>query len=126
MSEHYEIEGHAHGEPRPAGCVGVRIRVRLSGHPSRRWSLAFGARLATELSGHPAIGHMRINVNEIVHGDEIVLDGVEPSEASALAQPLRRAVDAANKATTSEPDPARNATQREADAIAGQILVTEP
>ncbi|MBV9196048.1 MAG: hypothetical protein JO168_18080 [Solirubrobacterales bacterium] len=125
MYEHYEIIGEARGEPRPAGCVGVRVRVRLSGHPSRRWAHAFGARLATELSGHAAVGHLRINTAEIVQGDEIVLDGVEPSEAPGLAQPLRLAVSSANEAATREPEPARNATQREADVIAGQISLTE-
>ena len=40
MSEHHEIIGQARGEPRAAGCVGVRVRVRLSGCPSPRWSQA--------------------------------------------------------------------------------------
>jgi hypothetical protein len=127
MSEHYEIIGQAHGEPRPAGCVGVRVCVRLSGCPSRRWSHALGARLATELSGHAAVGHLQININKIVQGDEIVLEGVEASEAPALTEPLGRAVDAANKAATPEPTRARtgNVTQRDADAIAEQVLVAE-
>jgi len=126
MSEHYEIISQARGEPRPADCVGVRVRLQVSGCPSRRWANAFGARLATELTGHAAVGHLRINQNDIVQGDQIVLEGVEPSEAPALAEPLRRAVDAANQAASREPDPARNVTQREADEIAGQILVNEP
>jgi hypothetical protein len=123
MREHYEIISQARGEPRPAGCVGVRVRLRLSGCPSRRWSRAFGGHLATQLMGHAAVGHLRVNVDEIVQGDEIVLDGVEPSEAQALAEPLRQAVDAANRAATGEPHLARNVTQREADAVAGQISV---
>ncbi len=126
MFEHYEIISHARGEPRPAGCVGVRVYVRLSGRPSRGWSQALGARLATELTGHAAVGHLRININEIVQGDQIVLEGVEPSEAPGLAQPLQRAVDSANQAATSEPHQPPNVTQREADAIAGQILANEP
>lgn len=127
MSEHYEIIGQAHGEPRPAGCVGVRVHLRLSGCPSRPWSHSLGAHLATELSGHAAVGHLRININEIVQGDEIVLEGVEATEASALAQSLARAVDAANKPATPEPTPARtrNVTQRDADAIAGKVLSAE-
>lgn len=127
MSEHFEIIGQAQGEPRPAGCVGVRVHVRLSGCPRRSWSHTLGAHLATELSGHAAVGHLRINVNEIVQGDEIVLDGVEATEATALAHALGRAVDAANKAATPEPTPARtrNVHQREADAIAGKLLVAE-
>ena len=126
MSEHYEIIGQARGEPRAAGCVGVRVRVDLSGCPSRRWSKAMAGRLATELVGHAAVGHLRININEMVQGDQIVLEGVESREASALAQPLQRAVDGANRAATDEPNQERNVTQREADAIAGQVSVREP
>ncbi len=125
MSEHYEIIGQARGEPRAAGCVGVLVRVQLSGCPSRRWSQVLGARLATELAGHPAVGHLRISINEIVQGDQIVLEGVESSEAPALGQPLQRAVDCANEATTGEPNRERNVAQQEADAIAGQISVHE-
>ena len=123
MSEHYEIITKARGEPRAAGCVGVRVRVRLSGFPSRRWCHTFAGRLVTELTGHAAVGHLRINVNEIVQGDQIVLEGVERTEASALADPLRRAIDAANQAATAESNPARNVSQREASEVAGQISV---
>ena len=126
MSEHHEIVGQARGEPLAAGCVGVRVRVRLSSCPSRRWSQALAGRLATELAGHAAVGHLRININEIVQGDQIVLEGVESSEATALAQPLQRAVDGANHAATGEPNRKRNVTQREADAIAAQISVHVP
>jgi hypothetical protein len=126
MSEYYEIISHARGEPRPAGCVGVRVYVRLSGSPSRGWSQALGARLATELTGHAAVGHLRININEIVQGDQIVLDGVESIEASSLAQPLQRAIDGANEASTTHPHEAPNATQKEAEAIAGKMDANEP
>ncbi len=126
MSEQHEIIGQAGGEPRAAGCVGVRVRVRLSGCPSRQWSQALAGRLATDLAGHASVGHLRININEVVQGDQIVLDGVESSEATALAQSLQRAVDGANQAATGEPNRGRNVTQREADAIAGQISVHEP
>lgn len=126
MPEYYEIISHARGEPRPAGCVGVRVYVRLSGYPSRGWSQALGARLATELTGHAAVGHLRINVNEIVQGDQIVLDGVEPNEAPALAETLQRAIDGANQAATTGSHQAANATQQEAEAIAGQIDANEP
>lgn len=121
MPEHYEIISHARGEPRPAGSVGVRVYVQLSGHPSREWSQALGARLATELTGHAAVGHLRININEIVQGDQIVLEGVEPSEAPALGQTLQRAIDGANQAAITVRRQPPNATQREAEAIAGQI-----
>ena len=121
MPEHYEIISHARGEPRPAGCVGVRVYVQLSGRPSRAWSQALGARLTTELAGHAAVGHLRININEIVQGDQIVLEGVEPGEAPALAQHLQRAIDGANETAPTHPHQAPNATRREAEAIAGQI-----
>ena len=39
MSEDYQIVSRARGEPLPEGCTGVRVRVQLSGCPSRRWSL---------------------------------------------------------------------------------------
>jgi hypothetical protein len=128
MSEHYEIISHARGEPRPAGCVGVRVRVQLSGCPTHRWSHAFGGHLATGLTGHAAVGHLRLNLDEIVQGDQIVLEGVEPSEASALAAQLRRAIDAANQPATAEPKPTRNVTQREANAVAARLANgrTEP
>ena len=126
MSEHHEIIGEARGEPRAVDCVGVRVRVRLSGCLSRRWSQALAGRLASELAGHTAVGHLRININEIVQGDQIVLEGVESSQATVLAQPLQRAVDGANQAATREPNRNWNVTQREADAIAGQISVHEP
>lgn len=122
MSEHYEIISPARGEPRPDGCVGVRIRVQLSGFPSRRWSYVLAGRLVRELTGHAAVGHLRINVDDIVQGDEVVLDGVEPSEAPALGTPLLRAVDAANRAATEQRDPPRNVAQPVADAIAGQLF----
>jgi len=122
MSEHYEITSQPRGEPLPAGCVGVRVRVPLSGRPSRRWSHAFGGHLATELTGHGGVGHLRINLDQIVQTDQIVLEGVEPGEASALAEPLRRSIDAANHAAKAEPNLTRNVTQREANAVAAQIL----
>ena len=125
MSEHYEIIDQARGEPRAAGCVGVLVRVQLSGRPSRRWSQVLGGRLPTALAGHAAVGHLRININEIVQGDQIVLEGVESSEAPALGQQLQRAVDCANEAATGEPNRERNVAQREADTIAGQISVHE-
>ena len=125
MSEHYEIISQARGEPRSSGCVGVCVRVPLSGRPSRRWSYAFGGHLVTELTGHAGVGHLRINVAEIVQGDQIVLEGVEPGGASALAEPLWRSVDAANQAVKAEPNLGRNVTQREANSVAAQICVRD-
>jgi hypothetical protein len=122
MIEHYEMISPARGEPRAAGSVGVRVRVRLSGAPSRRWCHVFAGHLVTELCGHMTVGHLRINVNDIVQGDQIVLEGIERTEASALAEPLRRAIDAANHCAEAEPRRRRNVSQREADAVAGQIF----
>jgi hypothetical protein len=81
--------------------------------------------LVTELTGHAGVGHLRINIDEIVQGDQIVLDGVELGEAAALAEPLRRAIDAANQAAKAEPNLARNVTQREANSVAAQICVSD-
>src|SRR4051795_10225784 len=96
MSEQYRIVGEGRGEPLPAGRVGVRVRIPLSGCPSRRWSRDLSARLTNELVGHEAVGHLRLN--DIVQGDQLVLEGVEAREAPALADALRRAVDATNRA----------------------------
>ena len=126
MSEDYRIVSRARGEPLPAGCVGVRVRIRLSGCPSRRWSRDLSARLIRELSGHAAVGHLRLNVNEIVQGDQIVLEGVEASESSELTGALQRAVDAANQAGVDAPNQHGNVTQVEADAIARDIAFRQP
>ena len=126
MSEDYRIVSRARGEPLPEGRVGVRVRVRLSGCPSRRWSRDLGARLIRELSGHAAVGHLRLNVNDLVQGDQIVLEGVEASEATELAGALQRAVDAANRAGVDTPNQPGNVTQGEADSIARDIAVRQP
>jgi hypothetical protein len=126
MHEDHRIISEAHGEPLPAGRVGVRVSVRLSGHPSRRWSRDLAARLARELTGHRAVGHLRLNVNEIVQGDQIVLEGVEGQEAPELAAALQRAVDAANQAIADEPKRPGNVSQQEADAIASEVKVGKP
>jgi len=118
MAEGYSIV-QVRGEPLPAGRVGARVRVRLSGCPSGRWSRDVSARLANELVGHRTVGHLRLN--EIVQGDQIVLDGVERKEAPALAEALRRAVDATNRSYTVEPNATANVTQAEADEIADEI-----
>jgi hypothetical protein len=119
MSEHHGIVGASHGEPLPEGRVGVRVRVPLSGCPSARWSRDLSARLATELVGHPAVGHLRLN--DIVQGDQIVLDGVEEREAPLLSDALQRALDATNAACSVDPSPSANVRQPEADAIADKV-----
>jgi hypothetical protein len=119
MTEDYQIVGESHGEPLPAGRVGVRVRVQLSGYPSGRWSTALRANLYQRLLGHSAVGHLRLD--EVVQGDEIVLDGVEEGEAPTLAGTLRGAVDAANNACIPVADPTANVAQEDADAIARQV-----
>jgi hypothetical protein len=117
MSEHHRIVGEACGEPL-GDRVGVRVRIRLSGCPSQRWSRDLSARLANELVGHPAVGHLRLN--NIVQGDHLVLEGVEAREMQALAAALRRAIDLTNHACHDNEQSARP-TEREADAIAQEI-----
>lgn len=122
MSESYRIVADPSGEPLPAGRVGVRVRVPLSGCPSQRWSRALGAHLVNEFTGRPAVGHLRLN--SIVQADQIVLEGVEPAEAPHLGEVLRRAIDATNQ--TCERADARgqtgkNMSQREASSIADDV-----
>jgi hypothetical protein len=126
MSEDHRIVSRARGEPLAAGSVGVRVRIQLSGYPSRRWTRDLGGCLTRELVGHAPVGHLRLNVNDIVQGNEIVLEGVEASEAPALAQALERAVDGANHATTDTPRPSSNVSQQEANDIAGRIALSQP
>ena len=119
MSEHHQIVSDASGEPQATGSVGVRVRIRLSGCPSPRWSQALRSNLSKELVGHTSVGHIRLD--GIVQGDEIVLEGVEASEAPTLAGSLQRAVDATNQAEIQEERPPRNMAQADADAVAEQI-----
>src|SRR4051812_35997234 len=120
-SEQHRIVGPTTGEPLPDGRVGVRVRIPLSGCPSRRWSRDLSARLANELVGHPAVGHLRLN--DIVQGDHIVLEGVEEREAPLLWDALARAVTATNAECTTGHEPAANVSQQRADAIASSITV---
>jgi hypothetical protein len=126
MSEDHQIVSRARGEPLPEGSTGLRVRVQLSGCPSRRWSRAFAAQLNRELVGHAAVGHLRLNVSDIVQADQIVLEGVEKREAPALGDALERAIDAANRASTDAPNPPPNMAQKEADGIARTIEVHQP
>jgi hypothetical protein len=119
MSEQHRIVGEGRGEPLPAGRVGVRVRIALSGRPSRRWSRDLSARLSNELVGHAAVGHLRLN--HIVQGDELVLEGVEACEARALAEALRRAVDATNQACPEDAERPAEAAHARADAIAHEV-----
>jgi|SRR3954453_20408192 hypothetical protein len=119
MTEQHRIVGPATGEPLSDRDVGVRVRIPLSGCPSRRWSRDLSARLTNELVGHPAIGHLRLN--DIVQGDQIVLEGVEEREAPLLSNALTRAVATTNAECATDPEPAANVAQPRADAIAGRI-----
>ena len=120
MSETYQLAGPASGEPLPAGRVGARVRVPLSGAPGAHWSKTLAAHLTTELLGHSAVGHL--HVNDVVQGRDIVLEGVEEAEAEALGDCLQRAVDAANEACGREaPATPTNMSPPEAEAIAGDL-----
>ena len=67
-----------------------------------------------ELTGHAAVGHLRLN--EIVQGQELVLEGVESGQASSIAGAVERAVDAANDdcADGKDADQSQNIRQAEA------------
>src|SRR4051794_40364598 len=121
MTEQHRIVGPASGEPLPDGRVGVRVRIALSGCPSPRWSRDLSARLANALVGHPAVGHLRLD--DLVQGDQIVLEGVEQREAPLLSDALARAVAATNADCTSDPEPAAKVAQLRADAIASEIAL---
>ena len=123
MFEDHQIVSRARGEPLPSGRAGVRVLVQLSGCPSRRWSRDLAARLSLELVGHAAVGHLRLNVNDIVQADQIVLEGVEQPEAPALGHALIEAVDAANRASTRTPNPPPATARQDADDIARTIEI---
>ncbi len=125
ISEDYQIVSRARGEPLPEGCTGVRVRLQLSGYPSPRWSRDLAARLSRELVGHVAVGHLRLNVNDIVHGTRSS-SKASSSEAPALGDALEKAIDAANRASTGAPKPPPNMTRKDADGIARTIDVHEP
>jgi hypothetical protein len=120
MSESHRISGPVHGEPLPAGRVGARVRVPLSGTPGRRWSRVLTAHLAHDLTGHCAVGHLHLN--DVVQGRDLVFDGVEDREAAALGRCVREAVEAANHACAGD-GPARpaNMSAHDAQAIARRL-----
>ena len=124
MGEIHRVAGPPRGEPLPAGRVGARVRIPLSGTPSRRWSRVLTARLGTALVGHSAVGHLELG--QLVQGADIVLEGVEAAEAPRIGPALSAAMDAANR-DDHDDEAGRRATpnmpQDEADAIAGLIRV---
>ncbi len=125
MAEIHRVAGPPRGEPLPAGRVGARVRIPLSGTPSPRWSRVLTARLSTALVGHPAVGHL--DLNGLVQGADIVLEGVEAAEAGRIGPALDGAIQAANRDSeqgeAAAREVARNMEQDEADAIAGLIHV---
>ena len=122
MAETHQMIGDVRGEPLAAGLVGARVRVPLTGTPGPHWSRAFSAYLMRDLAGHGHIGHLHLD--HVVQGGDLVLDGVEETEAPALGACLLRAVEAANGACENDgaPHPA-NMTVGEADAIARRVRV---
>jgi hypothetical protein len=121
MSEEHQIVGLARGEPLPEGRVGVCLRFPLSGIPSARWSRDLTARLGVELTGRAAVGHLRLN--QLVQGQEIVLEGVESDEASHIAGAVERAIDATNDDCSDKKhvDEDENDPQTTAHALAHEV-----
>jgi hypothetical protein len=76
MVESYRIISQPDGEPRPAGCVGARVRVQLSGFPSRRWSRVLAVALQRALDA--------ANAAAPTNGDEA--PNMTQQEAHAVAQ----------------------------------------
>jgi hypothetical protein len=121
MTERHAIAGPARGEARPPGCVGACVRLPLDAPPTLRWSEILAARLATRLTGRAGVGHLRLD--HVVQGTEIVLDGVERTEADHLGPVLREAIAAANRACPAD-DPAdrpRNMDPEEAERLARRV-----
>jgi hypothetical protein len=125
MSEEHQIVGLARGEPLPAGRVGVCLRFPLSGSPSARWSRDLSARLGLELTGRAAVGHLRLN--EVVQGQEIVLEGVESDGASNIAGAVERAVDATNNACADgkSVNQSKDVPRTEANAVAQDVRASQ-
>ena len=124
--EQHRIVGPARGEPRPAGEVGARVRVPLSGTPSARWAEALRSHLTAALAGHSHVGHVRLN--SLVQGATVVIEGVEPEEAERLGPVLQHAVADANRSAGPHPDAESggpNMPQARADEIAALVRVED-
>jgi hypothetical protein len=122
MTEHHEIAGDGRGAARAAGSVGATVQIPLDAAPSKHWSHVLAVHLASELTGHPGVGHLRLN--ELIQGADVVLEGVEPSEAELLGPALARAIEAANRACARDGDggvPQPNMAQEEADRLARSV-----
>ena len=72
------------------------------------------------------MGYLRLNVNDIVQGNEIVLEGVEAKEAPSLSHALQRAIDAANHAGQNTPRARPNVSRHDANKIAHTIAAGQP
>ncbi len=121
MSERHVIAGPPRGEPLPAGRVGIRARVPLSGTPSSAWSELFTASLTTRLVGHRGASHLQLA--HVVQGGELVLEGVRDADASQLGSAIRAAIGTANAGLKRAERRGRpcNVDQAEADRIAGLL-----
>ena len=64
MSEDHQIVSQTEGERYPRAAP-VCAFVCTAGCPNRRWSRDLAARLSRELVGHTAVGHLRLNVNDL-------------------------------------------------------------
>jgi|SRR5215217_3409388 len=125
MPEHHYIAATPRGEPLPAGRIGARVRVPLSGTPSSAWSRLMCGHLAGALVGHGPVGHL--HVDELVQGAEIVLEGVEDDEAARLGVAVREAIEAANSAIerTDRPVERFNMDQKRADRVAAEMRLAD-
>jgi hypothetical protein len=120
MTEHHDLTGSATGAPLPSGRTGASVRLPLDSPPSPRWSEAFSARLMRELVGCPAVAHLRLD--HVVQGADIVLDGVEDTQATALGAALRAAVEGANGACDRDEAPeSQNMDPALAETVARRV-----
>jgi hypothetical protein len=118
MSEQHHLSGSARGEPLETGRTGARVRIPLDSPPGPHWSNALASALVKGLVGHRAIGHLQLD--HLVQGAEIVLDGVETCEAELLGPVLLDAVEAANRACAGDKEQPStpNMDPAEADEVA--------
>jgi len=121
MGERHVIAGAPRGEPLPAGDVGIRVRIPLSGTPSPHWAELFTSALTQGLIRHP--GASRVRLKRVVQGGELVLEGVQDANAGELGSALRAAVGSANARSDRPAAKAGpcNVDQEEADRIAAAL-----
>lgn len=124
MAEQHDIAGAPRGEPLREGRHGVRVRVPLTGTPSAHWSHVLSAQLHIRLSGRRTGRHLTLA--RVVHGADVVLDGVrDEDEARELGRVVREAVAAVNDVVGRSECPREpNASQPVADGIAAAFAST--